>query len=166
MPTFNDLHVESALATALTVARGSGVTDYGLQVDQSAASAAAGLKITAAAAGSGVALAAISSAINESLSLDAKGSGVVKVGGTSSGGVVIATGGGNVGIGTSTPGRCCMFRFRPLMKKSLGSQRVRFQQVARRTRGPRMKRSPTSNLSTIRFRESMWARKRITTFVC
>lgn len=103
MPTFNDTHVESSQATALTVARGSGVTDYGLQVDESASSAATGLKITAAASGSGLALSIISPATNENVSLNAKGSGTVTIGGTSTGNVNLATGGGKVGIGTSSP---------------------------------------------------------------
>lgn len=103
MPNFNDTHVESSLATALTVARASGVTNYGLQVDESAASSATGLKITAAAAGSGVTVAAISSGTNENLRFDAKGSSAITIGGTSTGNVILGTGGGNVGVGTATP---------------------------------------------------------------
>lgn len=104
MPSFNDTHIESSQATALTVARGSGVTDYGLQVDESAASAATGLKIKAAAAGGGLAVSTISSGTNENLTVDAKGSGSITIGGTSTGNVVAATGGGSVGVGTATPG--------------------------------------------------------------
>lgn len=102
MPTFNDTHIESSLATALTVARGAGAP-HGFQVDESAPSAATGVKITAAAAGSSVAMSAISSGANEGLTIDAKGSGTVTVAGTSTGNVILGTGSGNVGVGTSSP---------------------------------------------------------------
>ncbi|GEM_PF-1699816 len=77
-------------ATALTVVRSG--TDYALQVDTNTASSTTGLKITAAAAGSGVALAAISSGTNEFLTLDAKGSGEIRIGGVSTGNVLLAGG--------------------------------------------------------------------------
>ncbi len=79
-PTDNVL---SATATALTVARAG--SNYGLQVDESTANAATGLKITPAAAAAGLALAVISSGTNENLTLNAKGSGTIGIGTVSTG---------------------------------------------------------------------------------
>lgn len=59
-----------------------------LHIPAAADAAATGLQITQAAPGSGVALAAISTVANEGITLDAKGTGVITVGGTSTGGVV------------------------------------------------------------------------------
>ena len=99
-------------ATALTVARSG--TDYALQVDTNTTSSATGIKITAAAAAGGVAIAAISSGTNENLTLDAKGSGTITLGGTSTGaitltrattasaGVTVTTGGLTVSAGGVT----------------------------------------------------------------
>lgn len=82
-------------ATALTVARSG--TDYALQVDTNTASSATGLKVTAAAAGNGLALTTISSGTNENLTLDAKGSGTVSIGATSTGDVLFGGGSGSTG---------------------------------------------------------------------
>jgi hypothetical protein len=79
--------IVSTSATALSVARAG--TNYGLQVDESTANAATGLKITPAAAAGGLALAVISSGTNEALTLDAKGSGTVTVNGTATGGITL-----------------------------------------------------------------------------
>lgn len=93
--------ITSATATALTVAASG--TNYGFQVDESATSAATGLKITTAAAAAGLAVSTLSSGTNESLRIDAKGSGSVQISGVSTGDVTLATGGGSVGIGTLAP---------------------------------------------------------------
>lgn len=68
----------------------NGATNPTLQVDASTASAATGLKVKSAAAAGGVALSVISSGTNENLTIDAKGSGTVTIGGTSTGSVVIS----------------------------------------------------------------------------
>ena len=88
--------------TALTVARSG--TDYALQVDTNTASSATGLKVTAAAAGGGLALATISSGSNENLTLDAKGSGTVSIGATSTGSILFAGGSGSTGCTITTSG--------------------------------------------------------------
>lgn len=67
----------------------NGTTNPTLQVDCSTASAATGLKIKSAAAASGVAVSVVSSGTNENLTLDAKGSGAVTIGGTSTGNITI-----------------------------------------------------------------------------
>ena len=95
--------ITEASSTALAVAASG--TNYGLQVDESTASAVTGLKIKPAAAAGGLALSTISSGTNEDLTVDAKGTGKTTVGGTSSGDVILATGGGDVGIGTASPGK-------------------------------------------------------------
>lgn len=79
--------VTSASASALAVGA-NGATNPVLQVDASTASAATGVKVTGAAAASGVAIAAISSATDENMKIDAKGSGTVTLGGTSTGAIV------------------------------------------------------------------------------
>lgn len=94
-------------ATALTVAKSG--SNYGLQVDTSAASAATGLKITSGAATSGIALSAISSGTNENITVDAKGSGTVSLGATSTGDVLLGGGSGSTGctITNSTGAFAC-----------------------------------------------------------
>jgi hypothetical protein len=74
----------SASASALTVGA-NGATNPVVQVDASTASVATGVKVTGAAAAGGVAIAAISSGTNESLTIDAKGSGNVTIGSVSTG---------------------------------------------------------------------------------
>lgn len=76
--------ITSASALALAVGA-NGTTNPVLQVDDSTASVATGVKITGAAAAGRVALAAISSGTNEGLSIDAKGSGTIRLGATSTG---------------------------------------------------------------------------------
>lgn len=70
--------ITSASANALAVGP-AGVTNPALNVDASTGSAATGWNHVAAAAGSGVALAVISSGTNESGTIDAKGSGAIKI---------------------------------------------------------------------------------------
>lgn len=74
-------------ANALAVGR-QGTTNPALKVSTAGGSSATGISITAAAAASGVAVAAISSGTNENLTIDAKGSGTITIGGTSTGATV------------------------------------------------------------------------------
>lgn len=64
-------------------------TNPTLQMDFSAASAVTGLKLLAAAAGGGLALSVISTATNENLTFDAKGSGTFTVQGTATGNFIV-----------------------------------------------------------------------------
>lgn len=89
-PTPGATSITSTLATAFTVAASG--TNYGLQVDESTANAATGIKIKPAAAGAGVAVSVISSGNNESATYDAKGSGNITIGGVSTGLVSIGRG--------------------------------------------------------------------------
>ena len=94
------LAVTSAAASSFAVGA-NGATNPSLQVNSSAASAAAGLKVTAAAAGGPVAIAAIDTASNTSLSLNAKGSGTIAIGNSSTGNVSIGAGGGGLTVANS-----------------------------------------------------------------
>jgi hypothetical protein len=67
----------------------NGQTNPTLQVNSNPASAATGILITGAAAGGGVELAAISSATNEVLNIDAKGSANIVLGSVSTGAIVL-----------------------------------------------------------------------------
>lgn len=78
--------VTSTSASALTVGR-QGATDPVLAVDASAGSVATGIKVTGAAAASRAAVSVISSGTNEGLSIDAKGSGTIRFGATSTGAI-------------------------------------------------------------------------------
>lgn len=82
------LAVTSTSASALAVGR-QGATDPVLKIDASTASVATGISITGAAAAGGVAIAAISSGTNENLTIDAKGSGTITLGGTSTGTIAL-----------------------------------------------------------------------------
>lgn len=83
------LNVTSNSANALTVGR-QGSTNPQLQVNAATASVVTGLNITGAAAGGGVAVSAISSGTNEALTIDAKGSGSISIGNTSTGTIFLA----------------------------------------------------------------------------
>ena len=109
-------NITSASANALTVGP-NGTTNPGFQVDASTGSSATGVKVKSAAAAGGVAVSAISSGTNESLTIDAKGSGTITLNWTATGVVnsprvvnaVTATGAtaGGVkafGMGTGTVG--------------------------------------------------------------
>lgn len=61
----------------------------------------AGFKFTLNQAGSGVGMAVVSSGTNENLTIDAKGSGTITIGGTSTGAVVLGTGGGGITNGST-----------------------------------------------------------------
>lgn len=76
----------SSSASALTVGR-QGATDPVLKVDASTSSVATGISITGAAAASGVNVAAISSGTNESLTINAKGTGTITLNNTGTGNV-------------------------------------------------------------------------------
>lgn len=77
----------------------NGVTNPTFNVDDSTASAATGFNIKSAAAAGGLALSVISSGSNENLTLNAKGSGSVTIGNTSTGPIILN---GAVGAGTDT----------------------------------------------------------------
>lgn len=81
------LNIVSTSATAFTVSRDG--TNYIFQIDCSTASAATGIKVKGAAAGAGAAISVISSGTNENLTIDAKGSGTVTIGGTSTGAITL-----------------------------------------------------------------------------
>tara|TARA_B100000749_G_scaffold280852_1_gene279283 strand:- start:97 stop:1332 length:1236 start_codon:yes stop_codon:yes gene_type:complete len=89
--------INLASATALTVGP-NGATNPCLTVDTNTSSAATGISITGAAAAAGVALATISSGTNEDITLDAKGSGTITLGGTSTGAVITGT---NLRVGSA-----------------------------------------------------------------
>lgn len=103
--------ISSGTNEALTIsAKGTGAvnvqgaTNPGLSV-AGVPSAATGLKVTPAAAASGLALATISSGTNESMTLDAKGSGTITIGGVSTGSVQLGAGAALVKVpGTLTGG--------------------------------------------------------------
>ena len=79
----------STNASALAVGR-QGATDPVLLIDASTSSVATGLKVKGAAAAAGVAVSAISSGTNENLTIDAKGSGTITLGGTSTGAITLS----------------------------------------------------------------------------
>ena len=85
----------STSASALAVGA-NGATNPVLQIDASTASVATGVKIKGAAATAGVAISVISSGANEALAIDARGTGTVTIGGTSTGNVVLGGGGGDI----------------------------------------------------------------------
>ena len=99
--TGSSLTITGSSANALVVGR-AGATNPTLQVDPSTASSATGLKVKSAAAASGLALSVISSGTNENLTLDAKGSGTITIGGTSTGNIVM--GRAVTGLSTSVTG--------------------------------------------------------------
>lgn len=93
--------VTSASATAFQVGP-NGSTNPTFLVVASTASAATGLSITSAAAAGGLAVAVISSGTNENLTIDAKGSGTITIGGVSTGAVTIGRAFGVTGALTVT----------------------------------------------------------------
>ena len=98
---FGQIIVSGTGSSALAVGP-NGTTNPALQVDNSTASAATGIKITAAAAAGGVAIAAISSGADENVTLDAKGSGTVTINGTGTGNISLARATGVTGALTVT----------------------------------------------------------------
>lgn len=91
----------SASAVALTVGR-QGATNPVLKINAATATVVTGIEITGAAATAGVAIAAISSGTNENITIDAKGSGTITLGGTSTGAIVISRATGITGAFTVT----------------------------------------------------------------
>lgn len=83
--------VTSANANALAVGR-QGATNPALAVDASAATSVTGIKVASAAAAGGAAITATSSGTNESLTIDAKGTGTVTINGTATGAVIVPVG--------------------------------------------------------------------------
>ncbi len=83
------LTVTSNSANSLMVGP-NGVTNPVLQIDGSTGSQAAGLKITGLATGAGTALAVIDSGTNSPLTIDAKGSGSISLGNTSTGSIFLS----------------------------------------------------------------------------
>lgn len=97
----HDAVVDSAHTSALAVGT-NGATNPALQVDASTTLSVTGLKVKSAAAAAGVALSAISSGTNEALTIDAKGSGTITLGGTSTGAIALSRASGVTGALTVT----------------------------------------------------------------
>lgn len=76
-------------ASALAIGP-NGATNPVLQVDGSTGSQAAGLKITGLATGAGTGIAVIDSGANSPLTIDAKGTGSITLGGTSTGSIFLS----------------------------------------------------------------------------
>jgi hypothetical protein len=86
LTTTGSITVDSNSATALTVGN-NGATNPVLKIDASTASQATGVSVTGAAAAGGVDVAVISSGTNESLTLNAKGTGTITLNNTGTGNV-------------------------------------------------------------------------------
>jgi hypothetical protein len=93
--------VTSTSANALAVGR-QGATDPVFKVNAATASVATGISITGAAAAGGVAVAAISSGTDESMTLNAKGSGTVTINNVATGNIVL--GAAMTGVSSSMTG--------------------------------------------------------------
>ncbi len=83
-----NLSLTNTGASAFAVGR-QGTTNPVLNVDASTASVVTGLNIKGAAAAGGLALSVTSSGTNENLTVDAKGSGTITLGGTSTGAITL-----------------------------------------------------------------------------
>lgn len=68
-----------------------GSATYALQIDTSAALSATGLNLNCFSAGSGLALSTVSTATNDGLAIDAKGSGIIRIGTVSTGPIIFGT---------------------------------------------------------------------------
>lgn len=79
--------IQSTSANAFAVGA-NGSTNPAFNIDASTASSATGLNVKSAAAAGGVALSVLSSGTNENLTIDAKGSGTITLGGTSTGSII------------------------------------------------------------------------------
>ena len=97
------LTVTSTSASALTVGA-NGATNPVIKINANTGSVATGISVTGAAAASGVAIAVISSGTDESVTMDAKGSGTMTLASVSTGNVVIGPTGKLVMAGTLTAG--------------------------------------------------------------
>lgn len=94
-------HITSSSATALSVGQ-SGATNPAFNVDASTASSVTGITVKSAASGGGVEIKVTSSATNEALGVDAKGSGAIVIGGVSTGLMYLGKGSGKVLITQTT----------------------------------------------------------------
>lgn len=101
--------ITAATTNALAVGA-NGATNPTLNVDTNTASVATGINIIGAAAAGGVAVVTLSSGTDESLKIDAKGSGTITLNGTATGKVVLArsvdvvSAGTIAGLGTGANG--------------------------------------------------------------
>lgn len=95
--------VTSAGAAALSVGL-NGATNPAMLVDASTASSATGVSVKSAAAAGGVAIAAISSAADEALTINAKGTGTIGIGSISTGAVTITPATTVTGVATLSSG--------------------------------------------------------------
>lgn len=100
--------ISSTSATALAVGA-NGTTNPVFSVNANTASVATGLTVIGAAAGSRVALTVISSGTNEGLSIDAKGSGTIRLNATGTGAIefsraAVPTANDGAALGTTTLG--------------------------------------------------------------
>ena len=102
-----DTSVAAATATAFTVLASG--TNYGLQVDESTASAVTGLKITAGAAGGGVTLSVISSAASEGMTINAKGGNSITLGNSGTNNILLQVPTGITGTLTVTSASATAF---------------------------------------------------------
>jgi hypothetical protein len=87
--------ITAASANALAVGP-NGTTNPTFNVNTNTANAATGLDIVGAAAAGGLAVSVLSSGTNEALTIDAKGSGSVKIASVSTGNVSVGSGNGSV----------------------------------------------------------------------
>lgn len=94
--------INSTAAVAFAVGATAAGANPALLVNAATASSATGVSITSAAAAGGVALAAISSGTDESLTINAKGSGTVTINGTATGNIVL--GAAMIGVSASLTG--------------------------------------------------------------
>ena len=85
-------HTITSNATQALAVGANGTTNPALNVNASVASAVTGLAITSAAAGGGVALSVGSSAVNDNMTIDARGSGTICLGCSSTGRITINQG--------------------------------------------------------------------------
>lgn len=94
--------VVSSSATAFSVGR-QGATNPAFDVDASAGTQLAGLRVTGAATAGTVAVAVIDSGSNANLTINAKGSGTIDIGGTSTGKANLGNGNASVNAAVATP---------------------------------------------------------------
>lgn len=86
---FGNVLVQTATASGGFTVGPSGLTNPSFNVDASTTSAVTGLNVKSAASGAGVALSTTSSVGNENLTVDAKGTGTITIGGTSTGATIV-----------------------------------------------------------------------------
>lgn len=89
--------ITSSAAQAFVIGPNGG-TNPTFSINTATASAATGLVVTALAAGNGLAFSVISPSVNESFSINAKGSSVIAIGGISTGQVQLGAGGGGTNL--------------------------------------------------------------------